>query len=169
MNRSVAYLGVVTCLAGLALACFPIVVTGHEVFDLEQEVGFLVAPVGLVGVMLAFTLHDPRETTVAGRFGNPEEARRHRAEPLRPTLPSLGYNPREPAVCRHCRTNITFDQANCPRCARPRECRTCGRPLGYVLDRATCPRCARAEAFCNCPQVARSLAPEPLAIRARRG
>jgi hypothetical protein len=169
MNRTVAYLGVATCLAGLALASFPIVVTGHELFDVEQESGFLVAPVGLVVVMLAFTLHDPRQTTVAGAFGNPEEERHRRPEPLRPAIPSLGYNPRETAICRYCRTNIEFDQANCPRCARARECRSCGRPLGYVLDRATCPRCARAEALCNCPMLTRAPSPAPLAVRARRG
>lgn len=169
MNRPIVYMGVVTILFGFALASFPIVMTGHEVFDIEQEAGVLVAPVGLVVVMLAFTLHDPRETTVAGRFGNPEEARRRRSEPVRPSVPSLGYNPREPAICRFCRTNIAFDQANCPRCARPRDCRTCGRPLGYILGRATCPRCARAEELCNCPVLVRPPAPPPLAIRARKG
>ncbi|MGB6442202.1 MAG: hypothetical protein WBF81_02765, partial [Thermoplasmata archaeon] len=65
----------------------------------------------------------------------------------------LQYNPREPVRCRYCGSLVAFDLAQCPRCARARECRTCSRPLGVVLDRATCPLCARAEALCNCPHL----------------
>ncbi len=150
MNRSLAYIGIGIILAGLALAAFPLVVLGVERFDIEQELGLYVAPVGLVVILLAAVAPDPRKTTVAGAFGNPDEAvtrtARHRA---RAPVPGR-YDSSEPASCRFCRTFIPAELAQCPRCARARECRTCGRPLGMVLDRATCPRCARPEARCDC-------------------
>ncbi|MGP8077086.1 MAG: hypothetical protein ACLQD8_01230 [Thermoplasmata archaeon] len=154
MNRSVVYLGVGVILTGIALVSFPIAVTGAEVFDIEQEAGLLVAPVGLVVVMLGASFYDPTRTTVGGAFGNPEELRPRSAGPHpAPRAPPLAYHPHDSATCRYCRTYIDYDLANCPRCARSRECRTCGRPLGRVLDRATCPLCARPEALCNCPRL----------------
>ncbi len=150
MNRSLAYLGVGVILTGIALVSFPIVVGGSETFDIEQEAGLLVAPVGLFVVLLAAVAHDPRQTTVGGAFGNPDEPATRRRVPAvpPPRLRPIGTN--EPASCRHCRTYITADLAQCPRCARARDCRRCGRPLGLVLDRATCPRCAHSEALCSC-------------------
>lgn len=160
MNRSVVYLGVGVILTGVALIVFPIAVTGREIFDLEQEAGFLVAPVGLVVVMFGASFYDPTRTTIGGAFGNPEEPKPRPTAPRAnaPVTP-LAYHPHEPAMCRHCRTYIAFELANCPRCARARECRTCGRPLGFVLDRATCPLCARAEALCNCPRLPSAVSP----------
>ena len=155
MNRSVVMMGVAVILAGFALMSFPIAVTGQEQFDIEQESGLLVAPVGLVVVMFGASFYDPSRTTIGGAFGNPEEPARRTAGPRAAVpVPTLPYHPYESASCRFCRTNIEYDQAICPRCARARECRTCGRPLGRVLDRATCPLCARAEALCNCPRLA---------------
>ncbi len=150
MNRSLAYIGIGVILVGLALAAFPLVAMGVERFDIEQEVGLYVAPVGLVVILLAAVAADPHKTTVAGPFGNPDEvATRVARRPAR--APVTGrYNSKEPASCRFCRTFIPAELAQCPRCARARECRTCGRPLGMVLDRATCPRCARPEALCDC-------------------
>ena len=168
MNRSIAYVGVGVILAGFALVAFPIVWTGHEVFDIEQLAGFLVAPVGLVVVLIGAVSHDPNRTTVGGTFGNPDEAVRPTG--TRPAAPTrdLSYNPKEPVDCRFCRSVITYDLVNCPRCARARDCRSCGRPLGLVLERPTCPTCARAEVFCNCPILARAT-PAVSARRARRG
>ena len=168
MNRSIAYVGIGVILAGFALDAFPIVITGHETFDLEQEAGFLVAPVGLVVVLIAAVSPNPERTTVGGTFGNPDEA--PLSPRVRPSVPvrDLSYNPKEPVDCRYCRCVITYDLANCPRCARARDCRRCGRPLGMVLDRATCPTCAHAEAFCNCARLARP-APATSAGRVRRG
>jgi hypothetical protein len=169
MNRSVVWLGIAVALVGVALMGFPIAVTGHEVFDLEQESGFLVAPVGLLVVMFGATFADPTLTTVGGAFGNPE-AEPPSAEargPVRP--PVLAYHPKDSSSCRFCRTYIEYSAANCPRCGRARDCRTCTRPLGLVLDRATCPLCARPEAMCNCPRLASPIRPATGPRPVRRG
>jgi len=156
MNRSIAYCGVALIAFGFALVAYPIVVTGAEQLDLEQESGFLLAPLGLVVVMLGALALDPARTTVGGAFGNPDAAleRTSRTSPLESRERRL-FNPHEPVNCRYCRTVITSDLAQCPRCARARDCRNCGRPLGLVNDRVTCPTCARVEGLCNCPQLVR--------------
>jgi hypothetical protein len=151
MNRSMAYLGVGVIAAGFALAAYPLAVLGHEVLDLEQEAGFFLAPFGTVIVLLAAVSPDPRATTVRGTFGSAESAFAERviARP-RPQSGRRPFTPSDPVRCRYCTSIITPDLAQCPRCARARECRNCRRPLGLVLERATCPRCARPEAGCNC-------------------
>ncbi len=158
MNRDIAGIGIVFIVLGFGLVAYPIVFLGGEQLDLEQEIGFLVAPLGLVVVMLGALAQDPERTTVGGAFGNPEMALRRPERagpaPVEPRATRL-FNPHEPANCRFCRTVIAADLAQCPRCARPRECRNCGRPLGIVIDRPTCPACGRAEPFCNCPQLVR--------------
>lgn len=158
MNRSIAWVGIVLILAGIGLVAFPIVVSGHELLDDEQILGFLVAPVGLFVVLIAAVSVDPSRTTIGGAFGNPDEppaaAGGTRAPPPRPR-----YSPSAPVYCRFCRAVITSDLAACPRCARARLCRSCARPLGQVLDRPTCPTCARAESFCNCPLLVTSAVP----------
>ncbi len=151
MNRSLAYLGIGVVVTGFALVAFPIVVTGHQVLDIEQEAGFLVAPVGVLVLMFAASAPDPRTFTVRGAFGNPEEAFVDRVKAQRdPAGPPRPFSPKDPVRCRTCSSIVTYDLAQCPRCGRVRECRSCARPLGYLLERATCPRCARPEAFCNC-------------------
>lgn len=157
MNRSVVLIGVVLICAGFALAAYPIATTGTESLDIEDEVGFLLAPFGLVIVMLGALAQDPSRTTVGGAFGNPDvalERASSRAPPVDQRARRI-FNPHEPVDCRYCRTVITADLAQCPRCARARECRGCGRPLGFVINHVTCPSCGRAEALCNCPQLAR--------------
>jgi len=152
MNRSVVYVGIAVALVGVALLAYPIAVTGSEQFDVEQELGLIVGPVGLIIVGFGAVSADPTRTTVGGLFGNPDEAIRPPPRSSEaPRHEGLGWSPLEPVDCRYCRTIITHDLARCPRCSRARDCRCCGRPLGMVLERATCPRCARAEAFCNCP------------------
>jgi hypothetical protein len=169
MNRSLAYIGIGVILAGFALASFPIVVYGAETFDVEQESGTLIAPVGLVVVLLAAVAPDPRRTTVVGAFGNPDETvGRERPSPAPPTAPRR-YDPKAAVACRHCRTYIPAELAQCPRCARARDCRSCGRPLGLVLDRATCPRCARPEASCGCSILDVAIGPTPRGNRAWGG
>lgn len=165
MNRDIAGIGIVFIVLGFGLVAYPIVFLGGEQLDLEQEIGFLVVPLGLVVVMLGALAQNPERTTVGGAFGNPE---------MTPRRPERGahamvepremrvFNPHEPANCRYCRTVIAADLALCPRCARPRECRNCGRPLGIVIDRPTCPTCARAEPFCNCPQLPRLTSSTPV-------
>jgi hypothetical protein len=169
MNRSVVYLGVGVILFGIALVASPIVLTGREQFTLEQEAGLLIAPVGLVVVMLGASFYDPNRTTVGGAFGNPDVAIRPMTENRSPArAPSTLYHPHGFAICRYCRTPIGYEQATCPRCARARDCRTCGRPLGMVLDRSTCPMCARPEALCNCPEFSHPWASAPGAPSTRR-
>lgn len=158
MNRSIAGVGIGIIVAGIALVAFPIVVLGREQLDPEQLAGFLVAPVGLFVVLIAAVSVDPRRTTIVGTFGNPDE------RPPAPAEPEwLGARPRsspnEPVYCRFCRAVITADLARCPRCSRARDCRNCGRPLGFVLERPTCPTCAQAEMFCSCPFLPRRVPP----------
>lgn len=156
MNRSIALIGAVLIVFGFGLVAYPIASTGGEQLDLEQELGFLVAPVGLVVVMLGALATDPELTTVGGTFGNPEADLGRTAHGRAvDTRAARLFNPHEPVDCRYCRTVITSDLALCPRCARPRDCRSCGRPLGIQNDRVTCPTCARTEGLCNCPLLAR--------------
>jgi len=154
MNRAIAGVGIGVILTGIGLVAFPVVVSGQEQLDPEQLAGFLVAPVGLFVVLLAAVAVDPRRTTIVGTFGNPDEPL-----PVDPTELGPPARPRGAltgvAYCRHCRTAITFDLAQCPRCARARGCRTCGRPVGVVLERPTCPTCARPELTCCCPLLPR--------------
>lgn len=158
MNRSIVLVGVAIIVAGLALVASPLVLLGTEVFTIEQEFGIFLSPVGLLVIMIGAVQANPEITTVGGTFGNPDMAPK-RVAPTSPTTTGratpLGYNPREPVNCRQCGSVITYDLAFCPRCARPRECRGCGRPLGMAEERTDCPGCHRVEAFCNCPRVAR--------------
>lgn len=169
MNRSITRLGIAIIVVGFMLVASPIVLTGSEVFDLEQEAGLLIVPVGLLVVLIGAVQANPERTTVGGTFGNPDEMRRLRSHPSRATGgPSPArWNPNESVFCRYCRTVIAPDLARCPRCARARDCRTCGRPLGFVLERATCPTCGRPEAFCSCPHLARTTGAPVAPMRAR--
>jgi len=161
MNRSIALCGVALVVFGFALVAYPIAVLGHEQLDFEQESGFLLAPLGLVIVMLGALALDPSRTTVGGTFGNPEAALvRSTGKPSAVEPRALRvFNPHEPVNCRFCRTIITPDLAQCPRCARPRDCRSCGRPLEFANDKVTCPGCLRTEGLCNCAMLARPPAP----------
>jgi hypothetical protein len=155
-NRAMVYLGTAVALAGVVLLAYPIAVTGFERFDVEQEAGLLVGPLGLVIVGIGAVDPDPTRTTVAGVFGNREEAGPRGPRSRSPEGPERPrWNPFDPVDCRYCRTVITHDLSRCPRCSRARPCRSCGRPLGQVLERPTCPSCARAEAACSCARLAR--------------
>jgi len=156
MNRSIALLGIVVIVLGFALIAYPIAVNGSEQLDLEQESGFLATPVGLVIVMLGALAPDPERTTVGGTFGSSDANvyRTSRGSPVEAREKRV-FNPHAPVDCRYCRTPITADLATCPRCARPRDCRSCGRPLEMVGTQVTCPTCRRTEAFCNCAWSAR--------------
>ena len=160
MNRSIALIGVVIIVLGFALVAYPIAVTGHEQLDVEQEAGFLAVPVGLVVVMLGALAQNPERTTVGGTFGNPEANLLRRPTRVAPSEPRAKriFNPHEPVDCRYCRTVIAPDLAQCPRCARPRDCRGCGRPLEMVGVQVTCPGCRRSESFCNCAWLGRAAA-----------
>lgn len=154
MNRSIILVGVGILLVGFALMSFPIAVTGHEQFDLEQEAGLYFLPPAMAVLLIGSISDDPRVTTIGGAFGNPDaEPRPSGRVVATPFRTGLTYHPKEPVACRYCSTIIASDLSQCPRCARARDCRSCGRPLGVVLERVTCPECARPEAFCNCPRL----------------
>ncbi|MGI0130857.1 MAG: hypothetical protein ACREDE_00955 [Thermoplasmata archaeon] len=155
MNRSILLVGIGIFLAGCALIASPIAITGQEQFSLGQEAGLFFLPPAFAVMLVGSISDDPRVTTVGGAFGNPDAefsrsatGRSGAAPPGRPP-----YHPHEPVRCRNCSVVIAADLAGCPRCGRPRECRTCGRPLGIVIERPTCPACARPEALCNCPHL----------------
>jgi RNA polymerase subunit RPABC4/transcription elongation factor Spt4 len=155
MNRSIILVGVGILLIGFALMSFPIAVTGQEQFDIEQEAGLYFLPPAMAVLLIGSISDDPRLTTVGGTFGNPDVAAftpSGKGTPARPRI-ELTYHPKEPVACRYCSTIMAPDLVQCPRCARARECRSCGRLLGVVLERATCPACARPEPFCNCPHL----------------
>jgi hypothetical protein len=166
MNRSIILVGVGILLFAFALIAYPIAVTGQEQFDLAQESGIYLIPPALAVVLIGAVSVDPRGTTVGGTFGNPDE-RTDRTAPRAAAPPTAPlYNPNEPARCRYCSAIIPSELAQCPRCARARECRTCNRPLGLVLERATCPACGLPEARCRCPRL--TLRPPLSGARARR-
>lgn len=166
MNRSIMFVGVGILALAFSLMAYPIAVTGHEQFDLEQESGLYLIPPAMAVILIGAVSVDPRGTTIGGAFGNPD-ARFERPVAPGPAPPaSTLYNPNEPARCRYCGAIISPELAQCPRCARARECRTCHRPLGMVLERATCPTCALAEARCRCPRI--PLRPIPGGTRGRR-
>jgi len=159
MNRSIMLVGVGIILAGLALVASPIVLYGSEMFTIEQEAGIFLAPVGLLVLMIGAVQANPDRTTVGGTFGNPDVRPDRTGEvgaaaAARPV--PRGFSPHAAVDCRYCGSVITYDLAFCPRCARPRACRGCGRPLEMAGELTDCPRCHRVEAFCNCPRVARA-------------
>lgn len=171
MHRSIAYVGIAAFLGSIALVTFPIWAFGVEQFDVEQELGILLLPAGLLVLLVAGVSTDPRVTTVGGTFGNREFDRNPRIT-LGPSVPAprVPYHPREAVQCEHCGSMISPDLERCRRCTRTRPCRSCGRPLGFVLDRPTCPRCGKPEPFCDCPVLPRGSPPrDRLRPRAGRG
>jgi hypothetical protein len=172
MNRSIVLVGVAIILGGIALVASPIVLTGAEVFTPEQEFGIFLSPVGLLVILIGAVQANPNATTVRGTFGNPDATAERLAGSSTNNLVRerrLGFSPREAVDCRYCRSVITYDLAFCPRCARPRDCRACGRLLGMAAERTDCAGCHRVEAFCNCPRLSRPrTAPMTGPARARR-
>jgi RNA polymerase subunit RPABC4/transcription elongation factor Spt4 len=163
VNRSIAGIAAGVLLFAIALTAFPIWALGREQFDVEQELGILLVPFGLITFLIAATTADPRTTTVGGAFGNREYDRLRRAEEARSApRPRVFTNYSEAVHCRHCNTIIPPDLANCPRCGRARICRSCHRLLGMVLERPTCASCGRAEPLCDC-----SILPLPTAPAGR--
>jgi hypothetical protein len=167
MNRSIVAVAGALILLALALVSFPLWALGVELFDPEQEVGILALPFGLSLLLVGLTALDPRVTTVGGAFGNAEYDRARPKPSVGPPPTRLAYEPAAPVNCRWCRTVVTADLTQCPRCGRARGCRSCERPLGRVLERPTCPACARSEALCNCPPLPRKGRPTTPSTRCR--
>ncbi|MGA8275454.1 MAG: hypothetical protein WB789_08770 [Thermoplasmata archaeon] len=168
MNRDIVGVAGVLIVFALALVSFPLWALGAEQFDFEQEVGILFLPFSLVALLVGLTALDPRSTTVGGAFGNAE----FDPAPPKPTGGSqrtrLAYDPTGEVHCPFCRTIITSDLTQCPRCGRARPCRSCERPLGMILERPTCPACAQPEALCNCSPLPRRMAVPAPSTRGRR-
>jgi hypothetical protein len=168
MNRQMVGVAGVLIFLALGMISFPLWALGSEQFDLEQELGILFLPVTLGVLLVGLTAIDPSSTTVGGAFGNEDfVAARPRTAPA-PSKTRLSYDPRSEVNCRYCRSIVTADLSQCPRCGRARPCRSCERPLGMVLSRPTCPACARAEALCNCPSLPRRAAGPAASTRGRR-
>ncbi len=168
MNRQMVGVALVLLLAAAGLVTFPLWALGTEQFDFEQEFGILFLPVTLGVLLVGLTAIDPTSTTVGGAFGNTDfDPARSKPAPV-PSRHRLSYDPREEVNCRFCRSIITADLSQCPRCGRARPCRSCARPLGVVLSRPTCPTCARAEALCNCRPIPRAAVVPAASTRGRR-
>lgn len=155
MNRTITLLGLFVLLVGIGLIASPEVLSGLETVTPLLEVGVFVLPVGLSIILWGASSPDPRATTVAGVFGNPEENILRRSSLGSTRNFDVRYlpGPRESVNCRHCYTLIPWDVAECPRCARRRECRACGRPLFYLSGAVRCLPCVRAETYCVCPKL----------------
>jgi len=147
-------------LLGIAFIASPEALNGAETVTPLLEIGIFVLPVGLTTVLWGASSPDPRLTTVRGVFGNPDEALLSRMLEGTPRSIDVRYlpNPREPVNCRHCYTLIPWNVAECPRCARRRDCRACGKSLYFVTGAVRCLPCVRDETFCNCPKVKRGVA-----------
>ncbi len=158
MNRSITYLGLAVLLGAMGLVASPVLLSGVERLTVAVEVGILTLPVGLSVILWGAASPNPESTTVGGLFGNPDEnVLRRLLKPPPPTW-NARYNPgpRESAECRHCRTAIPWDMAQCPRCGRRRECRACNKPLFFLSGAIRCAPCVRDEVYCNCPKVKRA-------------
>ncbi|MCI4353312.1 MAG: hypothetical protein L3K14_08035 [Thermoplasmata archaeon] len=157
MHRSLALVGVVLVIGAILAVAIPFLVTSAF---LDGDAFYGAGLVFLLGVVLLLrgaTAPDPTVTTVGGFLGNPvvDESRRAEEALLSPAARHVRYapGPREPVNCRHCYTIIPWDVVDCPRCARPRECRSCGKRLYFLAGAVRCAPCVRDETYCNCPRV----------------
>jgi len=168
MNRRIALAGLFQLLVALALIISPIALYGSLRVTLELEIGLLMLPLGFTTVFWGSASPDPEITTIGGVFGNPVENELRRLEARRASVAHVRYasSPKEPVHCRQCYTLIAWDSAECPRCARRRECRGCGRSLFYLSGAVRCLPCVRDEVFCNCPKL-RKPAPQVVGPRTR--
>jgi hypothetical protein len=168
MNRSLALVGVVLVIVSVLLISIPFLVTStFQVNDIVYVTGLLFL-IGLVILYQGATAADPSLTTVGGLLGNPIVDESRKAEeaatrvPVSPVRYALG--PKEPVNCRFCYTVVPWNVLNCPRCGRPRQCRTCGKPLFYLAGGVRCAPCVRDESQCNCPRV-RPSSSRPTGVR----
>lgn len=157
MNRSLALVGLVLVIVAILLISIPFLVTSaFQVNDAVYATGLLFL-VGLVMLFQGARAPDPALTTVGGILGNPivDESRKAEEAVLNVPKSPVRYapGPREPVNCRYCYTGIPWDVLQCPRCGRPRQCRSCGKQLYFLAGAVRCAPCVRNEAECNCPRV----------------
>lgn len=172
MNRSLALVGLILVVVSILLVSIPFLVTSaFQVNDALYATGFLFL-VGLVILFQAATSPDPAVTTVGGILGNPVVDQARKAEEAVMGTPPrhvrYAPGPREPANCRYCYTLIPWNILNCPRCARPRHCRGCGKQLYFLAGAVRCGPCVRDESQCNCPRV-RPVVVRPAGMRSIGG
>jgi len=168
MNRSLALVGLVLVIVAILVVSIPFLVTSTFQVGYELYVAALMFLVGLAILIRGATAPDPAVTTVGGFLGNPviDEARRAEEAVTNVPLSHIRYapGPREPVNCRHCYTAIPWNIVDCPRCARPRQCRNCGKRLYFLAGAVRCAPCVRDETYCNCPRV-RSTGVRPAGVR----
>jgi hypothetical protein len=169
MNRSLALAGLVLVLVSILAVSIPFLVTSSFHVDYELYGAGLLFLVGLVILLRGALAPDPAVTTVGGFLGNPviDQARRAEREMERVSPAHIRYapNPREPVNCRYCYTTIPWNLVDCPRCARPRQCRNCGKRLYFLAGAVRCAPCVRDEAYCNCPRIRPTVSRAPGARR----
>jgi hypothetical protein len=168
MNRSLALVGLILVIVSILLVSIPFLVTSaFQVNDALYATGFLFL-VGLVILVQAATSPDPTVTTVGGLLGNPVIDESRKAEEAITGIPVRQFRyapgPKEPVNCRYCYTLIPWNILNCPRCARPRHCRNCGKQLYFLAGAIRCVPCVRDESQCNCPRV-RAPGARPAGVR----
>ncbi len=157
MNRSLALAGLVLVIVAILLVALPFLVTASADGDYLFFGAGLLFLIGLVLLFVGATSPDPKVTTVGGLLGNPivDESRRAEEALLTPAERHLRYapGPKEPVNCRYCYTVIPWNILDCPRCARPRLCRNCGKRLYLLAGAVRCGPCVRDEIYCICPRV----------------
>lgn len=135
MNRSLALVGLVLVIVGILLVSIPFLVTSGFQVGYEFYGAGVLFLVGLVILFQAAIASDPHVTTVGGLLGNPIVDESRKAEEAVTNLPATRVRyapgPKEPVNCRYCYTAIPWNVLDCPRCARPRHCRNCGKQLYY--------------------------------------
>ncbi|MFZ0830185.1 MAG: hypothetical protein WCB18_05605 [Thermoplasmata archaeon] len=168
MNRSLALVGLVLVIVGILLVSIPFLVTSGFQVGYEFYGAGVLFLVGLVILFQAAIASDPHVTTVGGLLGNPIVDESRKAEEAVTNLPATRVRyapgPKEPVNCRYCYTAIPWNVLDCPRCARPRHCRNCGKQLYLLAGAVRCAPCVRDETFCNCPRVKPS-GPRPAGVR----
>ena len=157
MNRTLALLGLVMVIVAILVVSIPFLVTSSFQIGYTLYVAGLLFLVGLIILLQGAMAPDPRVTTVGGLLGNPIVDESRRAEEAIMGVPTshIRYapGPKEPVNCRYCYTAIPWDLVDCPRCARPRLCRNCGKRLYFLAGAVRCAPCVRDESICNCPRV----------------
>lgn len=157
MNRSLALVGLVLVIVAILLVALPFLVSAGTVdTDLFFGAGLLFL-VGFAILFVGATSPDPKVTTVGGLLGNPIVDESRKAEEALVNAPTsrvrYAPGPKEPVNCRYCYTGIPWNILDCPRCARPRQCRNCNKRLYFLAGAVRCAPCVRDEAYCNCPRV----------------
>ncbi|HUI38409.1 MAG TPA: hypothetical protein VLY85_02140 [Thermoplasmata archaeon] len=157
MNRTIGYVGVAMIVEALGLWALPVALSGHEELGPALIAGVFILGAGFAVILWAAASPNPALSTVGGVFGNWDEDHVSRLLGHRnPTGPArYRPGPLETTNCEWCYTAIPARQLLCPRCAKPRRCRRCHKPLYYLAGAVRCAPCVKDEVFCDCPRSVR--------------